>query len=1058
MLDHPVENSIYREAKSLVIRRLLIFIGLLAILVPTGWYVVQHYFSIEEDAEITANYDDLDPNSFDYWRKRTERDIDSARAFGKNPENTTVLMDRNLSATIRDASRLRDPLVKTLALASIVRAQISRNVGSHIDTAMSLMERSQESKNVRNGLLPALVWFRIQEKNRSVALNLIRQFIDNMSDRPYDPDEPEDRRELDEILNACLVLNLSSENGVILYNLYLSSQSTHNARLRDSLLSYIAEKQVENRKMDDAVETLKQIQSPERFAKALQIMIESRARVDAPRSTLHSSSLWKDNQRIAHPAFVSDAIEKAFSLIGRLEKSETQQQILHQLLESDMMVHQELRRMIRNAVVDTKVFSREIKTFALSIIDNPRSQNIRTALGMPTHETKTARENGKESNEGETDLDLYRRAVIALGLLPPTKEQIHLDDIRIMVNTAEELLKWGRRKEARSLLRQAFSKSRRMDVDRNLSFSALSIAALMVAAGDIGSAKTVLDESLQILVLASEPRVYIADFARIAEIQQRARLLDETLLTLRKMPSAPMKTEMLQKLILENLRAGRYEQALDSTHSLPQGALRTQNEQRIESLISRMEKKAKDGTYYNPDLQEILISRDAQGASAQNRLFQLVVLQIREGMLVDAGETARSLSDVSLKDKALELVVQEIVNTARPYSGDEPLHFRVRKNLLDLGFQTARELSSALSRGGNMERLYSQIAWLFPEEEVQAQWKEILNQLENAPDSEAPERKSDILARLVQTQIRRSAIDSIHPVSGVWYFLNTPEQVSISDHTIENPVFRGSTQESFLHFTSRSLAENLAEENSIVSPADTEPFTEKTTSPSVNADPVPLRVRDIPSIYAEKGFNFPEVSTLLLKSGVLLQKVSEPVLRAERYALISSLFFQLHDKNSARRFYDLAAEDALSVEDKKIATSVYLFLAQARNLAGDTLEASLTFELAIQNAKLIHTDDPALNKVDRLLNRRASERIMTDIARGQAELGLLEDAMKTSLLIKEPVFEDKLFRTIGYILLYEEKFDEADSMFRKINNLKWETACLKDLNLRKLWKYSEDEE
>ena len=950
-------------------QQLFVAAAFLALFCFLAWVCLSNYFYSEAQTESTASYDGLDTTSYGYWRERTERDIASARSLAETKLQQSSLLINNISSTIRAARQLKDPAEKALALASIVKAQIGQNVGTNIEEALQALGYASDVRTLRMSLAASLAFYYIQT-DRTRAEYTVQDYLNLLKETSFHADDPEQRTSLIQILDACAVLNLETEMNAVLKSLTATANATINDSRKDAIFSLIAEQQIRFQKYADAFETLLHLKQPDILAKCYRKLIESRAQIPSASSAASSGEtppeLWNSSAgKIRHPDLAAQTLERVFINVGRIKDQKIQQEVLQRLFESDMMANLELHDLVRSVLVDTRSLNSEVKSQTLSLIDNPRSEVIRKALNMPPL---------LSGSDGLSDDEFLAQTQQALALRPLSKNRLYLEDIRILTNTATELLSWGKKKEAVLLLNRAAGRIRGLDVERNQGVSRTALAAILISAGEIETAQTLLHEEGEILKLSQRTQQSNLDFSRIAEIQLRARLLDETFRTLREMLPSQAKTNLLQALGQEQIKIGRYEESQKSFAEMPAGPVKTEMLHLMEETIPRLYKKLHENTYSFPPLEGILSS---DGADKELRLSDLVESQIREGLMLDARETARSISDKTIQDRALNLIVQETITVLRPYFSPLPLHQQTRKMMFNFAMQTAQEINSPKDRLIALERVFSQTVWAkdlngssLNGEEIHSLWESLSDSVDSPSELTA---KIDLGIRLFQNELKRNADEQITLVGGTWAVLP------------ESSTFQSDGQKQ-----------------------------------------------------------------TLLKSAALTHHLKSPEERATRFAQISTLFYQVRDKENGELYYEVALDANEAVTQKNVAANVCLSLAQTFFQAGMTDESRIMFDMAVVEAEKIISEDNT-KKIDRLMEKRMKDRILADIARGEAELGLFFEAKDTMKKIKEKFFVDRLCKTIGYLQMSQEDFVEAEATFKNIQEPKWKNSCINDAVFRRRW-------
>jgi len=928
-----------------------------------SWYYFSPLFRKEIPKTSTASYQGLDPTSYGYWRERAERDIASARELAKPSLPLNELLGRNLSATIRAADQIKDSAERALAVSSIIHAQIDQNVTTNIDEALVALGNSPAVRSLRMNLAASQAFF-FQPTDRSRAVSAVQNYLTLLRETSFNPEDTEQKNALVKILDACVLLSLDRELDSALKYLLSMSNLVSNENRKNLLLAFIAEQQIRFQKYADALTTLSSVTQPDLLAKCYRRLIESRAQVltAVPGESAAQS-------KIRHPDLVAQTLERVFINIGRMKDQQTQQETLHQLLESDMMVHTNLHDLVRSVLIETHSLATPVKVQALTLVDNPRSETLRKALGMPPLANDPKNEDD-DDYDNLTDEQLLDRARQLLAPQLLSKNRVYQEDIRIRANTATELLNWGQKKEAILLLNRAAERMKGLDLENKQGITRTTLAAILVGAGEIETAQDLLHEESEILKFTQRTSQTDLDFGRVAEIQLRARLLEETFRTLREMLPGATKTNLLQSLAQEQIKIGFFNEAQRSIAEMPISPAKMALQHSLEETTQRLQQKLRENVYTYSPLAEILRS---DWPDKPHRLFDLTATLVQEGLFVDAKETAKRISDTTIRDRALDLIVQETVVVVRSYFATFPLHEQVRENMLSFGFRTAKEISSSQNRLLAMGRVYSQTVTTVNPDKTLPEWNEMTTLWNSLSDTADLTVKIDGGIRLFQDELRHHASEVRGRVSGNW--LRLPENSS---------------------------------------------------------------------------FPSAEQKQILLKVAELVPSMQSPDDRAVRLAQLAALFYQVYDSENGKSHVDAAAKACEAVVQKGVAANVFLSLAQTLHDAGEPEESEKMFAKAVEEAEKIISEE-AGKKIDRLLEKRMKDRILTDICRGQAEVGQISEAMQTAKKIGEKFFVDRLCKTIGYLQISQGAYEEAEATFKSIRDPNWRNSSLNDALFRRRW-------
>ena len=921
-------------------------------------------FVSERHVVSTASYDGLDPDSSDYWLERTIRDIESAQAVGTSAAQVESTLVYNISATIQAAKKLQDPLAKANAIASIIKAQIDLDNKSNLEQAYDSFDDSVTSRQAKFSILPSIAFFYAQKKDKLRSTMAIRDFLSNIKDYPVDPGKQNDLSALNEFVGICYTLDMTDEVNRLFQYLSDSARTTKSETRREALYEFVIEYKYRLRNYEDAFDTMSQLQTPQSIAKISRIVIEDKANISAftPAERPGDSGTGVNRSPIRNRDDVYEVLDRLFDVISKLTPKEKQFEVFRILFESDIMTHLELRDLIRTAITDTKAIDIAVKTDALSVIDNPRPAKLRIALGLPPLEGFT---------EDESDLQLISR--VRSSLLPASSEKklLYSEDMRILINTSQELLKWGKAKEAAPLLSRAFTLGKGLAVDHKTNISPTSIAALMIGAGDLESAKNALLDSCDLLALATNNKSLDSDYAQIADMQLRGRFLSDAKKTLDKMVPSNVKNTILRNLALEQLRIGLFDEAIRAVYDMSLGTIKDETSKVVFDTSNRLKNRIAENTYDNPALKSIL---ESGGEQSQTRILELVESQIRNEMVIDARETARTISDRSVRDDIMKRIVRTTLNLVKPYAGDEPLHQQVRRALYHFGIQMSRDVEQPDIKAECFEQLYSQLGWMVPGDG--SDMNEAIAVVRSLEVPRFSKTKSTLLINLSQTLAKKTASRTSYPVSGTWCVIDSADSKNVE--------------------TLRLAKELLGE------------------------------------------------------AATISEEVGNSTDRLELMASLSWVYYQLSDSENGNLCCDKALTALEDFGDWKRSTIAVLMLAQGKYLHGDHGGAAILFELAISTAKNNELGSGKLSEVQQAVERKTSDRFLSDIARGQAEIGEIEAAYKTSTNIGEDVYKDRLYKTIGYILLNEKKIDAAERAFQMLSNEQFRTVCLKDAAYRRI--------
>jgi tetratricopeptide (TPR) repeat protein len=193
-----------------------------------------------------------------------------------------------------------------------------------------------------------------------------------------------------------------------------------------------------------------------------------------------------------------------------------------------------------------------------------------------------------------------------------------------------------------------------------------------------------------------------------------------------------------------------------------------------------------------------------------------------------------------------------------------------------------------------------------------------------------------------------------------------------------------------------------------------------------------------------------EQKQILLKAVELIPQLKSADAQAVRLAQFAALFYQIHDQANGNSSLEAAVKASEAAAQKNIAATVYLSLAQTLHEAGEPERSEKMFAQAVTEAENIRSEEGS-KKIDILLDKRMKDRILAEICRGQAEIGLFAEAMQTAKKISEKFFVDRLCKTMGYLQINQRTYTEAEATFKNIKDPRWKSSCLNDALFRRRW-------
>lgn len=951
----------------------------------TGTFLFWRYgFSLfKPPLESTANYDHLDPNGGKYWALRTECDILAAREKeGQVPQHQIeTQLYRNLGSTLFDVRLLSDSLQKAHALGQILQTQLVNDVGTNLTDTLNELDKTEIGRFVVNRYLPDLIWFYIRQDNTISAGAVLRSYLQLLRSGSVDFESAEQRIIFSEMLNASEALHLEMEQEQLFQEFLWRARDLRNDQKRDELYAFLAGEQFRLRQMSKGFETLLLMTQPQRQSEVLHKLLVNRTRFSSrsglPGQMSHDSSL-------SNPELVNKVIEQILAVIVRIESEKKQEELLTNLVGSDLLLHPEVRDLFQYRFAVFPTFSSQVRETILRELFNPQPNRLLVSSDLMDRPSDPRDNDDLElrdqSGEDETDLEVQGDSF--LSRVPPSaRNRLYLQESNILMNTAQDLIRWNKRKEALHLLVRAAELCESLFYEGNQDHALATIASMIVATGDVDAAQKRLNIFLDLIensLGSSQGEMDVArrdsQLEQIVAIQLRARLLHDALQTITKRLSGESPLEQFREWSLEMLQIGEGDTALGWIEQLPQNTstkllrdwgLNIFRDHDYSSLFP-----LNDG-----DALLTFSNRSPQNGSTrrEDQLVEGVIQQLRHGWVSDAAKTVQRLNDSEKKTTLLKQVVQGIGHLGRPYLSNQSFQREVRNRLFEEGIATARQIGDPYDRAVAQEFLLSQLSGTLSEEKTTPIVEEIAQTIRSLPDR--PIEKAALIGRLVQSRLLNRASEVRSNLSSNW---------AVLDDTISDD-FR---------------QENLQRLNEMVALLESADYSED---------------------------------------------------RSAVYASLASLFFQLGKSELGLNMLDRAKQDLDRMEEKNRIISVLLSLAQTvqqggyRDRAMDLFEQ--TFEMIgtyINEKRLKRTGDP-------LLLTREKERLIGDLARAQGELDLLEGAIKTTRRIRESVTEDRLFKTMGHLLLARRQYDDALKVFLMIDDEQWKQSCVKEVLFRLQW-------
>ncbi|MGL6226632.1 MAG: hypothetical protein ACRC10_08395 [Thermoguttaceae bacterium] len=1006
----------------------------------TGTFLFWRYgFSpFKSPLESTANYEHLDPNGGKYWALRTECDILSAREKeGQVPQHQIeTQLYHNLGSTLFEARQLSDPLQKAHALGQILQTQLVNDVGTNLANTLNELDKTEIGRFVVNRYLPDLVWFYIRQENTIGASAVLRSYLQLLQSGSVDFESVEQRRIFSEMLNASEVLHLEMEQEQLFQELLRSVRSLRIDLKRDDLYAFLAGEQFRLRQMSKGFETLLLITQPRIQSGVLHKLLVNRTRFSS-RSGLPGQ--MSNDSSLSNPELVNKLIEQILAMIARIESEKKQEELLTNLVGSDLLLHPEVRDLFQYRFAVSSLFSSPIKEEILHQLLNPQP-NQSLVVSDSTNRLSTLGENdrglrnpsGRGGNRGGTEdgiiqgngednddedvtndsemgnvnqeggqnrkekenrepidrqrgrneTDLEGQGDSFLSRVPPSaRNRLYLQESNILMNTAQDLIRWNKRKEALNLLVRAAELCESLFYEGNQDQALTTIASMIVATGDVDAAQKRLCIFLDLL------ENFLGSSEGEMDLARRDSQLEQIV-------AIQLRARLLNDAFQTITKRLSGESRLEQFRSWSLEMLQIGEGETALAWIEQLPENASTQTLRDLGLR-IFKDRDYSSLFPLNESDNLLTFS----------DHAEQNDSTLREDQLVELVLQQL-----------------RRDWVSDAAKTVQLLGDSEKKNSLLKQIVQGIGRLGrPYVSKQPFQQEIRNRLFDLGITTA-RQIGDPYDRAVAEEFLLSQLSGTLSEEKTTPIIEEIVQTtrSIPNRPIEKAALIGRLVQSRLLNRASEVRSNLSGSWAVLDETLSDDFRQENVQ-------------------------------LLNEMVALLESADYSEDRSAVYALFASLFFQLGKSELGLNMLDRAKQDLDRMEEKSRIISVLLSLAQTMQQSGDRDGAIDLFE---QVFEMIGTyiNEKRLKRIgDPLLLTREKERLMGDLARAQGELELFEGAIKTTRRIRESVTEDRLFKTMGHLLLARRQYEDAQKVFLMIEDEQWKQSCVKEVLFRLQW-------
>ncbi|MCL2743201.1 MAG: hypothetical protein FWE67_05050 [Planctomycetaceae bacterium] len=975
MSENNEQKSLEKEYRQ-AIRKRYILAGSIVFLVLAvlGMVIGALLYSRRAETFVPPKYDNLETESPQYWRERTQFNIDYVRSQQLPEAEQTKYLRTLVLNDIKTLSRSELPYDRIRALLDIALTLAENDVDINIDSVVRGIEDRDNAYEIcgRIYISQALMHLRLNNRTaaRTAVADYMRLFVTN-------------DLKLDSAINefsfcgAVTIFSLSDDNNSLndLFQKHLAYSHRIGDDKRMRAVRIIAGELTRVGRSRQAIETLKYITDAVEFCRACQLIISLSARppeIKPVGPAVMSAAVLQSGMMppLKNEQFVINTINEIINFIVNSESVDVQIDILVRLSGSQMMCDPDIHRLFKDALKGNDQIDDIIKKSALRLLNEPQSETIRIALKMPPlPEEKRVKINIDTAQENwNVSWGAYAGANDVL--VPELVKQISdIRFFRIFSRTARGYLSASRNSDAVKVIQRAKEIVDGMEDPAERVARLLTIAELQIGAGNINSARSTLleaglppktSERPALLTAGNEDTVVYSEsrLSELARLQIVARFFDDALNTIKYIDSETVRDDNYDFLVQELIQVGLIDEAKKVIEKINDAAIKSEKEH----ILAVLEKGL--GSASEEHLKALRVSWTEQ-LQNDDDLVRCIKQLIRRGLLPTTISVVYKISDIKVKSENLSRIAVEYLQLWTAYNGDTEQHKTVRANLQKQIFELSESIPDVLIRSQLQQKI---VAIMLPE----------------------AEKIDGLKGILIKT------VNELLAAPSPFMTLNCQQT--------------GTPAEVKSMLITELLLQKIALERVIRGKADELPFVDVDYDKKLYTD-----VRNSIDIAVE-----------------LLNEAETTLDRGTALSNLGRILLQIGRNQAAMQMLDEAKDTANELSDKTETVTVMLTIPPIVQLLGQHNTAREVFQrmaTTVSESFVMKRGD-----MESVLYWRQRDVELDRIIRKMIQLDYVSDAIGFSVMIDEPVIRDRLQRTASYIHLDKKYFPEAEAAARRITN------------------------
>ncbi|HBT78389.1 MAG TPA: hypothetical protein DEB39_16020 [Planctomycetaceae bacterium] len=989
-------------------------VALFLLALPTGYFLYVAWKENQRLPVLTSD-DEFDRESDRYWFDRASETIKRAESLPFSHDRRFRTIKQGLSQLQRNASKIPGAYLRSRALTDIALAQLALDHDLTVRDILPLLSGTPSLEAMKTRVIAAIAMMESRQNHSGAALVAIDDYNRIVYDNDLKLDNEDGLIAYAGVVRVLCHLNQRSR----LTRLFEATASA-NDRIPDTAVRGLASRFLAGRQAWagfkwESLETAGRISLPVEQSRAFQLIIATIARpeplelIEPTLVALPTTGPWPP---VGNVAETRQCIKDVFEQLARNPDATEQATVLLYLAGSRLLCDAEIHPLFLKGLEESELFEPGIKGAAIALINNPRSNLIRAARGLAILPERLDIVDTANDNWG------FGEEIIRVAIEPIDAETVRgvgeQRMIRTLLSMAQSLLECGNKAGARRTLHEAAAPAGRQANLFNRVDNLLRVGSLQITAADPEAAKSTLraarESYLEFVREKSQTRVTITESTpvEIGMAQIRARFLDDAVETVHLIPASRQKNDLLVLLIRELFRTGEtagIEELLDQM----------QDDPRKNDMLRRLgagepvpQANAETSTETNTAANHV--EEDRPDDSANETAATGTTVNVAVNTVVNT--TANTVVDAATE--AAAVFAADPANTAEQrIRGEE--------------FEAAVELLERIEDRAVADRLRMRIVRAYVA-------------------IGRPYVGTDAYQRRVRARMLQEGFQ-----------LATSQQTPLGRVLALESLATGFASGPLSQQNRSALREVIRETDKSIRSLPEDTFSEYGTKlPEWYARLAKARLLLVvteerlshawPVLSADKNKStLRETSALLEKALESLVDETPLVLRATTTADVAGIFGLLGERARAETLAATIPAMIREMRDARRRIPLYVQLAGIYSRLGNPSHAS---ELLFEASAVSEQVDSGVELMPEqwgVLGRRVREASVETIVRGQLKLGLHEDAIRTIPQITEEMVRDRLYRMIVYQFLYEDRFDEAETIARKIATMAQRSECLQNV-------------